>query len=358
MTASQCAVWAKESAHDHEQQPTPALSLQSSSKPPLSNTERWLAVVRRDVTAHTFVYGVRTTRIYCRPSCPARLARRANIEFFDSSTSAEAAGFRSCKRCRPNLSAVEHPRTPLIQKACESIVFAISSGQKPTLQELATAAQLTPCHFHRVFKKVTGLTPGQYISKTRNKEKAPSSTITKQQQQQQPQLELGEEFAGRKDSQLVGSDVLGPAKDNASLAANAQRPSYIPTWNEFDLMLAEENDEFLMRHDAPLNMENDSVSPATDWRTDDDSATGIYFSLASSVMSTDLESWPQVSDPTELEGVHDVFQLQNALQSRNGDRSTSITSNSSPFGECEFSSGQSLVDYWGEVDETLSNYDR
>ncbi|OXV07796.1 hypothetical protein Egran_04440 [Elaphomyces granulatus] len=343
MTASQCAVWTKESVHDHA-----LLSLHSSSKPPLTNTERWLAVVRRDVTAHTFVYGVRTTRIYCRPSCPARLARRANIEFFDSSTAAEAAGFRSCKRCRPNLSAVEHPRTPLIQKACESIVSAISSGQKPTLQELATAAQLTPCHFHRVFKKVTGLTPGQYISKTRNKEKAPSNTITKQQQQQQPQLQQREELAGRKDNQLVGSDVLGQAEDNASLAANAQPPSYIPTWNEFDLMLAEE-------HDAPLNMENDSVSPATDWRSDDDSATGIYFSLASSVMSTDLESWPQVSDPTELEGVHGVFQLQNALQSQNGDRSTSITS---PFGECEFSSGQSLVDYWGEVDETLSNYDR
>jgi hypothetical protein len=209
-----------------------------------------------------------------------------------------------------------------------------------------------------VFKKVTGLTPGQYISKTRNKEKAPSNTITKrqqqqQQQQQQPQLDQGEELVGRKDNQLVGSDVLGQAKDNASLAANAQPPSHIPTWNEFDLMLAEE-------HDAPLNMENDSVSPTTDWRTDDDSATGIYFSLASSVMSTDLESWPQVCDPTELEGVHDVFQLQNALQSQNGDRSTSImTSNSSPFGECEFSSGHSLVDYWGEVDETLmSNYDR
>ena len=295
----------------------PAARLHSSSKPPLENTERWLAIVRRDVTAH-FVYGVRTTGICCRPSCPARLARRTNIEFFDSFAAAEAAGFRSCKRCRPHLSAVEDPRTPLIQKACESIVFAISSGQKPTLQELATAAELSPCHFHRVFKKVTGLTPGQYISKTKNKGKAPSNIITEQQQHH----EQREEWAGMKDNQPLGSgvNVLGHQ------ANDAQPLSYIPTWNEFDSMLAQERDDFLMPQDALPNMEND-MSPVMDWRIDDDSSsTGVYFSLASSAVSTDLESWPQVSDPTQ--GVHDAFQLSNALQK--GDRSTSV-SNLSPF---------------------------
>jgi methylphosphotriester-DNA--protein-cysteine methyltransferase len=314
MTASQCAVWpwAKESA-----QPMPAARLHWSSKSPLENTERWLAIVRRDVTAH-FVYGVRTTGICCRPSCPARLARRTNIEFFDSFTAAETAGFRSCKRCRPHLSAVEDPRTPLVQKACESIVFAISSGQKPTLQKLATAAELSPCHFHRVFKKVTGLTPGQYISKTKNKGKALSNIITEQQHHEQR-----EEWTGMKDNQPIcsGVNVLGRQANDASLGVNAQPLSYIPTWNEFDSMLAQERDDFLMPHDALPDMEND-MSPATDWRIDgDSSSTGVYFSLASSVVSTDLENWPQ--------GVHDAFQLSTALHK--GDRSTSVTSNPSPF---------------------------
>jgi len=104
-------------------------------------------------------------------------------------------------------------------------------------------------------------------------------------------------------------------------------------------MFAQEHDEFLMRHDAPFNMEN-NMSSATDWRIDGDSvsATGVNFSLESSVMSTDLESWPQVSDPTQ--GVHDAFQLSNAPQ--NGDRFTPITSDSSLLRECEVSSWQHL----------------
>ncbi|BCR88971.1 uncharacterized protein ACHE_50169A [Aspergillus chevalieri] len=122
---------------------------------------QWRAVANRDASVNSFVYAVRTTGIYCRPSCPARLARRANVDFFNSPTLAEAAGFRPCKRCRPN-DQMGDPQVRLVQAACDSIAAAVSSGGKVKLEELAEAANFTPSHFHRVFKKITGVTPGQY----------------------------------------------------------------------------------------------------------------------------------------------------------------------------------------------------
>ncbi|OJJ64878.1 hypothetical protein ASPSYDRAFT_54270 [Aspergillus sydowii CBS 593.65] len=130
-----------------------------------SSANRWQAVVNRDPTATSFVYGVRTTRIFCRPSCPARLARRANVEFFDTPAQAERAGFRACKRCKPEtLKPAVNPQVLLVQKARQTIESDIASGKKPTLVRLAGEAGLTPSHFHRVFKKVTGVTPGKYAA--------------------------------------------------------------------------------------------------------------------------------------------------------------------------------------------------
>ena len=140
----------------------------ASDCPSPDEAVRWRAVVTRDASANTFVYGVRTTHIYCRPSCPARLARRANIVFFDSPAQAEAAGFRSCKRCRPQLDRIENPQIQLVQVACDSIAKAVSLGRKVMLKELATDAGLTPSHFHRVFKKIIGVTPGQYAKDLRS----------------------------------------------------------------------------------------------------------------------------------------------------------------------------------------------
>ncbi|KAE8364959.1 metal binding domain of Ada-domain-containing protein [Aspergillus caelatus] len=132
------------------------------ASPALSATARWQAVVRRDATAESFVYAVLTTKIYCRPSCPARLARRANVRFYDTPSQAEKAGFRPCKRCRPQTLLAVNPQAQVIQRACKTIQSKIATGSKPTLRELASQACLTPSHFHRVFKKLVGVTPGQY----------------------------------------------------------------------------------------------------------------------------------------------------------------------------------------------------
>lgn len=127
----------------------------------------------RDASNNTFVYAVRSTRIYCRPSCPARLARRANIEFFDTPAQAESAGYRACKRCQFNVDVKDDPRNRLVQQARNTIAAAVlssspSDSRRPRLQELAAEANLTPSHFHRVFKKIAGVTPGQYARALRD----------------------------------------------------------------------------------------------------------------------------------------------------------------------------------------------
>lgn len=132
-----------------------------------TSAERWQAITKRDTTVNSFVYGVLTTKIYCRPSCGARLARRANIEFYNTPSQAEKAGFRPCKRCRPECggtAAQSNPQAAMVEKACQTIRDEVDAGLKPRLNDLATQAGLTPSHFHRVFKKILGVTPGQYIS--------------------------------------------------------------------------------------------------------------------------------------------------------------------------------------------------
>ncbi|KAL2814618.1 metal binding domain of Ada-domain-containing protein [Aspergillus granulosus] len=135
----------------------------STSIPATASNIRWQAVVTRDATATGFVYAVITTKIYCRPSCSARLARRANVEFYDTPAQAERAGFRACKRCKPeSLKPVVNPQIALVKRACRTIREDIVAGRKPTLGKIAGEARLTPSHFHRVFKGVMGITPGKY----------------------------------------------------------------------------------------------------------------------------------------------------------------------------------------------------
>ncbi|KAF7596311.1 hypothetical protein BBP40_002455 [Aspergillus hancockii] len=132
--------------------------------PPVSAAARWQAVIRRDAAANSFVYAVLTTKIYCRTSCPARLARRANVQFYDTPLQAETAGFRPCKRCKPQTLLAVNPQAQVVQAACKTIRSEIVAGSKPTLRKLADQARLTPSHFHRVFKKIMGVTPGQYAA--------------------------------------------------------------------------------------------------------------------------------------------------------------------------------------------------
>ncbi|KAE8355512.1 metal binding domain of Ada-domain-containing protein [Aspergillus coremiiformis] len=147
-----------------ENSPQKITRLSACATQPLSATARWQAVVRRDPTAESFVYAVLTTKIYCRPSCPARLARRANVRFYDTPSQAEKAGFRPCKRCKPEILPAVNPQTQMIQTACKNIQSDVATGSKPTLRKLADQACLTPSHFHRVFKKIMGVTPGQYAA--------------------------------------------------------------------------------------------------------------------------------------------------------------------------------------------------
>ena len=122
--------------------------------------DRWAAVVHRDVRAdNVFYYSVRTTGVYCRPSCAARLARRENVRFHDSTGAAEAAGFRPCKRCRPNERPLAARRAEAIAKACRLIEEAEDT---PDMDAVSAAIGMSRFHFQRVFKTITGLTPKAY----------------------------------------------------------------------------------------------------------------------------------------------------------------------------------------------------
>ena len=127
-----------------------------------SDADRWAAVQRRDAKADgKFFYSVRTTGVYCRPSCPSRPARRENVAFHASCEAAERAGFRPCKRCRPNEAALTVRRAAAIEKACRTIA---SAEEMPGLDALAGSAGMSRFHFHRIFKSVTGLTPNAYAA--------------------------------------------------------------------------------------------------------------------------------------------------------------------------------------------------
>jgi AraC family transcriptional regulator, regulatory protein of adaptative response / methylated-DNA-[protein]-cysteine methyltransferase len=124
------------------------------------NDPRWIAVITRDSAADgDFYYGVKTTGVYCRPTCPSRRPRPANVDFFETRAAAEEAGFRPCKRCRPDRAALSERYAAIVAEACRLIE---ESEQAPDLETLARKARLSRFHFHRIFKAVTGVTPKGY----------------------------------------------------------------------------------------------------------------------------------------------------------------------------------------------------
>jgi len=128
---------------------------------------RWQAVIGRDPAADgAFFYSVKTTGVYCRPTCPARPALRKNVGFHDTCRDAEAAGFRPCKRCRPTEQSLAERHAALVARACRLIE---ESEQPPSLDELAAAVGLSRYHFHRLFKAQTGLTPRGYAAARRTR---------------------------------------------------------------------------------------------------------------------------------------------------------------------------------------------
>lgn len=127
---------------------------------------RWAAILARDSKADTlFVYGVKTTGVYCRPSSASRLPRPENIEFFDTPAQAEAAGYRPSKRAAGDQTQRAAQDAQRVADACRHIEQAATP---PSPNTLATLAGLSPFHFHRIFKAVTGLTPKGYASAHRS----------------------------------------------------------------------------------------------------------------------------------------------------------------------------------------------
>lgn len=128
---------------------------------------RWLAILSRNPRADgDFFYSVKTTGVYCRPSCGARPAKPENVQFHATWQEAERAGFRPCKRCKPNQPAPTKEHSRKIAAACRLIE---NSEQPPSLEALAGGAGLSAGHFHRLFKAATGLTPKQYAAAHRHK---------------------------------------------------------------------------------------------------------------------------------------------------------------------------------------------
>jgi AraC family transcriptional regulator of adaptative response/methylated-DNA-[protein]-cysteine methyltransferase len=141
---------------------------------------RWDAVAARDASFDgQFYYSVETTGVYCRPSCAARLAKRSNVRFHDTREDAERAGYRPCKRCKPDQPSLDQLHAERIARACRLIETA---EEAPKLDVLAETVGLSPYHFHRLFKQAVGVTPKAYATAHRHKrvraELASSGTVT------------------------------------------------------------------------------------------------------------------------------------------------------------------------------------
>ncbi len=133
---------------------------------PGTPAEAWRAVRARDHRFDgRFVYAVRTTGVYCRPSCGARRPRRANVRFFPDPAAAEAAGFRPCRRCRPAGGAGEDTNAGAVRRAREELERRVAAP--PTLAELGALVGMSPWHLQRVFKRAVGLTPREYVAARR-----------------------------------------------------------------------------------------------------------------------------------------------------------------------------------------------
>jgi AraC family transcriptional regulator of adaptative response/methylated-DNA-[protein]-cysteine methyltransferase len=124
---------------------------------PIDPDAAWRAVLARDKAADgRFVTGVLTTGIYCRPSCAARHPKRENVRFFATGIEAAATGLRACLRCKPDEVARD-------AAAIDAALRLIETAETPpSLEQLAAASAYSPFHFHRIFKRATGVTPAAY----------------------------------------------------------------------------------------------------------------------------------------------------------------------------------------------------
>lgn len=128
---------------------------------------QWQAVLTRDARFDgNFFYSVKTTGVYCRPSCGAKQPNRSNVEFHASREAAESAGFRACKRCKPNEETLEQRNAARIAEACRLIESSLEPLQ---LSDIAAHIGMSAHHFHRTFKAITGVTPKAFAEAHQNK---------------------------------------------------------------------------------------------------------------------------------------------------------------------------------------------
>ena len=132
---------------------------------PSPDDARYAQILARDASQDgLFWYGVMTTGVYCRPGCASRGPKRENVRFYASTAEAQADGLRACKRCRPDALASRAHHIAAITRACRLLEAAETL---PNLEELAAEARLSPFHFHRLFKEITGVTPKHYAQSQR-----------------------------------------------------------------------------------------------------------------------------------------------------------------------------------------------
>jgi AraC family transcriptional regulator of adaptative response/methylated-DNA-[protein]-cysteine methyltransferase len=131
------------------------------------NTEQcWQTVLNRDPErTATFIYAVRSTGIYCRPSCPSRRPAREHVAFFLHPEAAEEAGFRACRRCNPKGTPEPEPHAELVQRACRYIEAHLD--EPLTLETLGAEVGMSPFHLQRTFKRIVGVSPRQYADSCR-----------------------------------------------------------------------------------------------------------------------------------------------------------------------------------------------
>jgi AraC family transcriptional regulator of adaptative response/methylated-DNA-[protein]-cysteine methyltransferase len=128
-----------------------------------SDDERWSAVMTRDARLDdAFVYAVRSTGVFCKPSCAAKRPRRDRVTFYSSPREAERAGFRACKRC-----FAEPTSAAIVERACARIREAIDADARPTMFDLARAAGVSVAWLHRVFVRAMGVTPKRFADAER-----------------------------------------------------------------------------------------------------------------------------------------------------------------------------------------------
>ncbi|KAM0237373.1 hypothetical protein ACHAP5_009054 [Fusarium lateritium] len=200
------------------------------------DASRWDAVSSRNTTADgSFVYAVRTTKIFCRPICKARLPRRANVSFFTNGYDAKQAGFRACKRCKPEIAGFM-PEEVAVRKI-RAFVQQQTEKQgdaeaRLSLSQMARQTGLSKWHFHRVFKRCVGVTPTEYLR------------IQRQGQEAQNSLQRGEtSWLDQLDVETLGQDFGFVTWDDSVVGSGyaiTETPSATPDDSPWSI------DEFLI----------------------------------------------------------------------------------------------------------------